>query len=140
MCNDDPDQPIDDQKTDEEWEVIHAYSRANALADGMLIDVSERAKEMGIKPPTALTRAVWDSYVALTPAAKQAGNDEQGRLWDVLWMFRCAAVLEPDTDRLQFQLHVVTDSISPTLVTLKAILGPGDHGEPVLTILLPDED
>jgi hypothetical protein len=29
---------------------------------------------------------------------------------------------------------------TPPLVRLKATSGPGDHGEPVLTVLLPDED
>jgi hypothetical protein len=34
----------------------------------------------------------------------------------------------------------VTDRIQPSLVTLKAICGPGDDGTPVITILLPQED
>lgn len=143
MCNekkDDVDRKIDDPKTDEDWHIISAYSRADALSDGMLIDVSERAREMGILPPTALTHAAWNTCVALTPAATAAGNDEEGRLWDVLWMFRCAALLEPESDRVQFQLLVVTDSLEPTLVTLKAILSSGDDGDCVLTILLPGED
>jgi hypothetical protein len=39
-------------------------------------------------------------------------------------------------------LHVRHDNREGTtlLVWLKAIVGPGDSGEPVLTILLPAED
>ncbi|NUQ72032.1 MAG: hypothetical protein HUU21_00435 [Polyangiaceae bacterium] len=125
---------------EQDFELISVYTRADALADGNLIDVTETAREAGIKIPVALTCAVWDHYVALTPAAKQAGNDEQGRLWDVLWMFRCAAVRSPDARELVFQLHVVTGSITPSLVELKAVCGPGDDAEPVITILLVDED
>ena len=29
---------------------------------------------------------------------------------------------------------------TPPLVRLKAVCGPGDEGEPVITILMPDED
>ena len=46
-------------------------------------------------------------------------------------------------DRLLFQLYRVPrdgHSTDAVLVTLKLIVGPGDAGEPVITILLPDED
>ena len=46
-------------------------------------------------------------------------------------------------DRLLFQLYRVPRdgySTKPALVTLKLIVGPGDQGEPVITIGLPDED
>jgi hypothetical protein len=43
---------------------------------------------------------------------------------------------------VRFALHVRTDNRegTPPLVRLKAVCGPGDEGEPVLTVLLPDED
>jgi hypothetical protein len=37
----------------EDSELIHSYSRAQAIADGVLIDVSETAKEVGIVFPVA---------------------------------------------------------------------------------------
>ena len=46
-------------------------------------------------------------------------------------------------DRFQFQLYRVPRdgwSTEPTLMTLKLMVGPGDEGEPVTTILLPNED
>jgi hypothetical protein len=60
------------------------YSRAEALADGLLVDVTETAREAGFLYPVALTRAAWELCVALSPPAKRAGNDDHGRLWDVL--------------------------------------------------------
>ncbi len=44
-------------------EVIHAYARADALADGTLVGVSAVAGEAGIRYPVALTRAAWDRCV-----------------------------------------------------------------------------
>ena len=40
-------------------EIIYPYTRAQALEDGVLVDVSEIAKEAGIKFPVALTAAVY---------------------------------------------------------------------------------
>ena len=58
------------------------YTRAQAIEDGILVDVSETAREAGFKIPVAVTRAVWDSLVAL-PEGYQGFQDERGRLWDV---------------------------------------------------------
>src|SRR4051812_27741843 len=38
-------------------EVIFAYTRKQAIEDGVLVDVTETAKEAGFKIPVALTRA-----------------------------------------------------------------------------------
>jgi hypothetical protein len=35
---------------------------------------------------------------------------------------------------------VRNDERTPALVRLKAVCGPGDRGEPVITIMLPEED
>jgi hypothetical protein len=46
-------------------------------------------------------------------------------------------------DRLLFQLYRVPrdgHSTEAVLVALKLIVGPGDTGEPVITILRPNED
>lgn len=118
--------------------VIFSYSRAQAIADGVLIDVTETAKEAGIKHPTALTAAVWAEYVEV-PAGVEC-QDEQGRLWDILNMFRFAAKQSAGGTELRFEVLVRNDNTSPKPVTLKAICGPGDTLDPVLTILLPDED
>ena len=70
------------------------------------------------------------------------GQDEQGRLWDILWMLRCAIARDnrTESDRIDFQLLVRNDNRRPEEVTLKALCGPGDEAEPVITIMLPHED
>jgi hypothetical protein len=118
---------------------IYAYTRAQAIEDGVLVDVSKMAKEAGIKYPTALTAAVWADYVVV-PEGVEA-QDESGRLWDILFMFHMAArQAGAGTSTILFELLVQNDNTTPKLVTLKAICGPGDTLDPVLTILLPDED
>ncbi|XXX82789.1 DUF6573 family protein [Sorangium sp. So ce134] len=128
---------IDDRIT---MELVYSYARRQALEDGVLIDVSATARELGVKIPVAVTSAVWERYVKLTPAAIRAGNGEEGRVWDILWMFRWAALRAKDQSEVRFQLHVFTESITPSPVELKAICGPGDDCEPVITIMLPEED
>jgi uncharacterized protein DUF6573 len=122
-------------------EVIYAYTRAQALEDGVLVDVSEMAKEAGIKFPVALTATVYGKYVEIPEGV--IGQDVAGRLWDILWMFRRAAGRHQG-DTLQFQLYVRNHDreqlTREDLVTLKAVCGPGDRGKPVITIMLPDED
>jgi hypothetical protein len=140
MSEEDDDVPPVVTGDKDEPEVCSTYTRAEALSDGMLIDVTARAREAGIQVPIALTRAVWNAYVELTPAATMALNNIEGRCWDIIWMFRSAALAKPNQGEIHFQLYVVTDRIEPLLVTLKAICYAGDDGEPVVTILLPDED
>jgi hypothetical protein len=132
------DEPVLEASDDDgAWEVISRYTRAQALEDGELVDVSEAAREVGIRFPVAVTRAVWSAYVALLPAAERADNDERGRLHDVVWMLRCGiARHREETDFL----YVVTVRARPSRVQLRAICGPGDEGEPVITVLLPEED
>ena len=121
-------------------EVIYAYTRAQALEDGVLVDVSEMAKEAGIKFPVALTATVYGQYVEVPEGV--TGQDESGRLWDILGMFRCAAA-QFQGDTLLFKFYVRNQNREldrRDLVTLKAICGPGDDAEPVITIMLPEED
>jgi hypothetical protein len=53
----------------DESHLIHRYARAQAIADGVLVDVSAPAKGAGSRFPVALTRAVWERCVAVPPGA-----------------------------------------------------------------------
>ena len=126
--------------------VISTYTRTQAIEDGVLIDPGSMAKEAGFKWPVALTADAWADCVAWTEddSRQQVYQDESGRLWDLVFMASHAIRSSKDSgDRLLFQLYRVprdghaTDAV---LVTLKLIVGPGDTGEPMITILLPQED
>ena len=127
-------------------EVISTYTRAQAIEDGVLIDAGSMASEAGFKWPVALTSAVWADCVAWTEddSEQQVHQDQSGRLWDVVYMASHAIRTSKDSgDRLLFQLYRVArdgHSTEAELVTQKLIVGPGDTGEPVITILLPHED
>ena len=66
-------------------ECISEYTRAQAIEDGILVDVTPVASEAGFKWPTAMTRTVYERYVEVPPELT-GQQDIQGRLWDVLWM------------------------------------------------------
>src|SRR5262249_31147906 len=70
----------------EDADLIHRYSRAQATADGVLIDVTQTAKVAAFKYPVALTAATWAQCVAVPPGI--SCQDEAGHLWDVLTMLR----------------------------------------------------
>jgi hypothetical protein len=116
------------------------YSRAEALADGVLIDVTTTAIHAGFRYPVALTASVWSKYVRVPEGLE--GQDETARLWDVVWMLRHGISRQrTDATELTFQFYVrnANDRL-PELVTLKAVCGPGDNGEPCVTVMLLDED
>ena len=127
-------------------EVIYTYTRSQALADGVLVDAGALAREAGFVLPVALTVAVWDDCVAWTEhsSRKQIQQDESGRLWDVLVMAVHAVRTQAGAGASQqFRLHRVPRdgrSVQAAPIQLKLVIGPGDDGEPVVTILLPQED
>jgi hypothetical protein len=124
----------------EDFELIHRYTRSQAIADGVLIDLSQAAREAGFTIPVALTAAAWAKCVAVPPGV--VGQDEAGRLWDVLWMLRLAIGPGADGSEVRFAVHVRNDNRdrTPPLVRLKALCGPDDDGEPCLTVMMPEED
>lgn len=124
-------------------DVIHTYTRLEALKDGVLVDAGAMAKEAGFRVPVALTAGVWATCVSCSPDERMP-QDELGRLWDVLWMASLAAraaARRGDHGRVEFEVRVVPRCgrrSRPTKLAL--MLGPGDQGECVATILMPDED
>jgi len=122
-------------------EVIHSYTRSQAIEDGVLVEVSEMGREAGFRFPVALTSAVWEKYVEVPHGV--AGQDLLGRLWDLLYMFRISIRNSRYMDdEIEFKLHVRNDNLDrvPPLITLKGVFGYGDKNEPVITIMLLEED
>ena len=122
----------------DEWQVISVYSRRQAIEDGELVDVTEAAKEVGFVHPTAVTRAVWERYIRVPEMVPW--QDERGRLHDVVWMACCGIPRGCNEPEVIFAMLVDNDGKGGQEVTLKAVAGPGDSGEPVITIMLPEED
>lgn len=125
-------------------EIIYSYTRAQALADGVLVDVSDTAREAGFRIPVAMTHAAFEDCVAWSEedSRSQVYQDEAGRLWDVLWMASLAA-RKGSESRVAYTLYRVPrdgKSLRPKATHLDLVIGPGDTGEPVITIMFPGED
>ena len=126
--------------------VLSVYTRAQAIDDGILVDVSDTAREAGFKIPVALTHAVWDRLVAL-PEGYRGFQDERGRLWDVLWMARHYALRASDSDRVRMCVLVrdvrkdLRDSNrAPRKHFPIVAIGADDDGGPAITIMFPEDD
>jgi hypothetical protein len=122
-------------------EVIYAYTRAQALADGVQVEVSKVAAEAGIKMPVFLTRTVFEKYVTVPPDV--IAQDEAGRLWDLIWMLRFALIRSHHgKDRIPVALYVRNDNHRAKLVKLIATCGPLDIDDPspAITVMMVGED
>ena len=130
------------QHTDSpQWDVVYQYTRSQAIADGFQIDVTKTAEEAGIRFPVFITRGVYEQCVAVPPGV--TGQDEAGRVWDLVWMLRFAIIRsKPGTDRLPVALYVRNDNQRSRLVKLIATCGPVDMDDPspAITVMLPGED
>jgi hypothetical protein len=122
--------------------VIYSYTRTQAVADGVQVEVTKTAQEAGIRFPVFLTRTVFDTYIAVPPGV--TGQDEAGRLWDIVWMLRFAILrARTGADRIPVALYVrQSHTKRPQLVKLIATCGPLDidDPQPAITVMMPDED
>ncbi len=125
-----------------QWDVVYQYTRSQAIADGFQIEVTKTAQEAGIRFPVFITRGVYEQCVAVPPGV--SGQDEAGRLWDVVWMLRFAILrAKPGATRLTIALYVRNSDTHPARLT-KLIATAGavdvDDPAPAITVTLPDED
>ena len=88
--------------------VIYAYTRAQAIADGVLVDVSKLAREAGFKIPVAVTAGVWAECVAVPEGCHLSGRDGPalGHADDA----RYAIAKSPDGEPVDFAVHVRNDN------------------------------
>jgi len=138
---------------------IFRYTRAQAIADGVLVDLTSATDDKGqrlcpqagFKVPVAITRTAWAQTIEAGGSWKPDGEGEvlelkggqslTGRLWDVLSMLRVASRQAGSTDRVHFQVLVDVDGDGRhETVRLWALCGPGDDAQPVITIMLEGED
>ncbi len=128
-------------------DAIHTYSRTQAIADDTLVDLTAKAREhnvtMPFKFPAACTAAIWTWIVPSTDEASRDGQSVAGRLWDVLWLALCAIRRSGGGSMLTFAVIFVRredGKLRRRTVQIKSVCGPGDDMEPVITLMLPDED
>lgn len=123
-------------------DLVYSYTRAQALEDGLLVDLTEQARETGFRVPVAITRAAWADCIEWPREREREYQDEPARARDVLWMLRCAisARRANSTELLFWLVRIPRGASRATKVQLKCVSGPGDNAEHVMTIMLPEED
>jgi len=114
---------------------VFVYTRQQAIDDGVFIDVSETAKEAGIRYPVAITSNLYNTWIKPTKRQIARGQSEQGRLWDVFTMFRFAAKNAKDSfmefsvrfGRKRVKIWAVVEAQSP------------DDPSPAINVMLPED-
>lgn len=119
------------------FNVVSVYTRKQAIADGVLVDLSASfpTECRMYKWPVACTSTVW---AMIERAAEDEGCEVAVYAWDVVYM-SYMAVQAAKSSGTQL-LYKVCLPIGKPEKLLKFVCGPGDSGEPVITIMLAEED
>jgi hypothetical protein len=129
-----------------EADIVFRYTRRQAMRDGVLVDCSnadfgDLCRQLGIRVNVAMTSGAWAATIGGIDEPLPPGQTIEGRLWDVLYAFRYAiAVKGETTDRVHFKVGMQNEKGKRETVSLWSLIGPGDEGEPVITIMLEGED
>lgn len=132
-------------------DLIFSYTRAQAIADGVLVELKEAAAQ-GFKVHTVCTERVWRSVIEWP----QANNQLMAQYVREVALLRAAflavkaklamekaGIPDPQPERLDFHVRaLVFDQGQPETkdVQVYMLIGPGDTLDPVGTIMFPDED
>ena len=123
-------------------DVIYTYTRAQAIEDGTLVDgtIGDLAEvtRQHYKYPVAMTATVF-ALMEQAVNNKKHCNDWRGVWHDILWMSRSYITRRLDESSHLFEV-IITGTGRKRKHTLKIVCGPGDDAEPVITIMLPEED
>ena len=125
----------------DDFNLIFSYSRAQAIEDGVLIDVTAQAKEAGFKFHPVVTDNLFGSYITPPTGLEGEGQSIEGRLHDVFFgLLAAIRSSKAATDYLELAVMFLMTPGRLERVRIIAVVGPGDHGEPVMTIMLPGDD
>jgi hypothetical protein len=115
--------------------IIFSYSRKQAIEDGVLVDVTELARMEGLRLHTAMTATLYGEAVRQPAGAKPPEGVKVNPETAIRWLLKRLHLeikrLPPGEDRVYFTMGEIS---------LWALCGPGDEGEPVLTVMLAGED
>ena len=112
--------------------IISSYTRAEALADGAVIDVT-CDKGATVYNTAVFVTAALNAY--LTKGEGKNAETYSARLWDVCWM--AAKVGKPVSE----SVRVTSVKIGARRVTVRAECGPVDIDDPrpAITLGLPED-
>ena len=111
------------------------YTRAEAISDGQLIDVSQSARQLGICLSVAITASAWGQLIAV-PHKKE---EEIERLFALLGRVQFELDQTPAFDH-RLIVSVEAETGEEKRVEVLVTIGPDDKGETVVTVMLGYED
>lgn len=120
-------------------EPVSVYTRAQAIEDGYLVDISSIAKECGFRYPVAITSDVFGDCVYLAKDDEKMVLETQLERTENLLRELMKAIKRTDrsVDRITFALeyaHVEGCAVRDGSAKLTSVVGPGDTLDPVITI------
>jgi len=126
--------------------IISSYSRADAIEDGVLIDAMigdfESVSRQHYKYPVAMTAGVF-AIIEKAVNTKKYCNDYAGIWHDILHMAKQGRDIAGGTGK-EIVVYIQRFHNNPfhaqNKETFHILCGPGDNAEPVLTVMLPNED
>ncbi len=130
--------------TDDFWgKPIYVYTRAQAIEDGVLADLTKLCPDIcrQVFPgaSVACTSTVW-GLIERAVDNKKYGNDTNGVVWDILYMSRHFVTGRMSENTWLFKV-IIKGAGRKSTYTLKLVGGADDDGvTPAITIMLPGED
>jgi hypothetical protein len=114
-------------------------NRQQAIQAGILIDVTEDAKQLGLTFPVTVTKPLWE--IGIAPIPELSEQEKTQRLRDVLMAFRLRlagqTTLSPLID-FPAMLALPPGGV-PQPVPLFALIQPDEQNRATATLLLPNE-
>ncbi len=127
-----------------DFDNVSTCTRKQAIEDGVLIDITDTAKEIGFISSVAVTSTVWHGYIVPAKEIEYFGQSVKGRVWDVIsrlyFQIQCSEATDVIHFKTVFMMPEERHLYKQETIELKAVVSAGDNGEPVLTIMLPEED
>jgi len=111
-------------------DVISTYTRAQAIEDGVLVDLSAAAPGVcaqHYKYPIACTASVW-AIIERAVKNEKHGNDLNGVVHDLLWMSRTYK-RQLDESTVIFRVKI-TGAGRQSVFNFKMVCGPDDDAAP----------
>lgn len=125
-------------------DTISVYTRARAIEDEVLIDITNHAKKFGYQCPVAITDIAMKA--SLQNCSQVEANIDS--IFKVTCLINILKTLKEailnnssNCNIIIFEVMVFTPILKTEAnMQFKCHLGGGDDGELVITIMLPDED
>ena len=123
-----------------EDDIISRYTRAEAIEDGTLIDLTKEAAVIGYKIPVAVTATLYHRYLNPDEEAMDLGQTLQGRIHDLLTDLIHEIRKDGTRCRVRITESFLMNEKTIDKPQIDCAIDGGDDGNPVITIMFPGED